>query len=152
MVMYHQLRSALGFLELGDPDCAWEELESLPAEERAHPVVLRMRVQIYRSKERWMEMAEVARHLTEIRPDQPAHWTDRAWAERRHLGIPVAQQTLLIARDLFPQEGIIHYNLACYVCQLGGLDEARKILAKAIQIEPTLRGAALEDEDLKAIW
>jgi hypothetical protein len=26
--MYHQLRAALGFLELGDPDSAWEELES----------------------------------------------------------------------------------------------------------------------------
>jgi len=125
---------------------------SSTAEERAHPVVLRMRVQIYRAKGRWMEMAEFARHLTEIEPDQPAHWTDRAWAEGRHLGIPVAQQTLLIARDRFPQEGIIHYNLACYEAVQGHLDDARKILAKAIELEPALRGAALEDDDLKAIW
>ena len=42
--MHHNLRAALGFLELGDPDSAWEELEQIPAEDRAHPVVLRMRV------------------------------------------------------------------------------------------------------------
>ena len=38
--MYHQLRAAKGFLELGDPDSAWEELEKIPTAERAHPVVL----------------------------------------------------------------------------------------------------------------
>lgn len=150
--MYHQLRAALGFLELGDPDSAWEELESLPAEERAHPVVLRMRVQIYRAKERWMEMAEVARHLTEIEPDQPSHWTDRAWAERRHLGIPVAQKTLLIARDRFPQAGIIHYNLACYAAVQGRLDDAKDRLARAIELESSFKVLALEDDDLKDIW
>jgi predicted Zn-dependent protease len=150
--MYHQLRAALGFLELGDPDAAWEELESIPAEERAHPVVLRMRVQVYRAKERWMEMAEVARHLTEIEPDQPAHWIDRAWAERRHLGIPTAQETLLIARDRFPQEGIIHYNLACYEAVQGKRDEAKVSLARAVELEASFKGIALEDEDLKGIW
>jgi len=150
--MYHQLRAALGFLELGDPDAAWDELESLPAEERGHPVVLRMRVQVYRAKERWMEMAEVARHLTEIEPDQPAHWTDRAWAERRHLGIHVAQQTLLIARDRFPQEGIIHYNLACYEAVQGRLDDAKGSLTRAIELEPAFKAIALEDDDLKGIW
>ena len=30
--MYHQLRDAVGFLELGDPDSAWEELESIPGD------------------------------------------------------------------------------------------------------------------------
>ena len=57
--MYHNIRASQGFLELGDPDSAWEELELIPAEERAHPVVLRMRVYIYREKARWMEMAEM---------------------------------------------------------------------------------------------
>ena len=58
--MYHQLRAAQGFLELGDPDSAWEELESIPAEDRAHPVALRLRVCIYREKKKWMEMAEIS--------------------------------------------------------------------------------------------
>lgn len=149
--MYHNLRAALGFLELGDPDAAWEELESIPAEERAHPVVLRMRVQIYREKKRWMEMAEIARHLTEIEPGQPSHWTDRAWAERRHQGITVAEKTLLEALTRFPNEGIIYYNLACYSAVDGRTDEAKSLLGKAIELDPVFRGLAVEDEDLKGI-
>lgn len=150
--MYHQLRSALGFLELGDPDAAWDELESIPAEERAHPVVLRMRVRIYRAKGRWMEMAEIARHLTEIEPGQPAHWTDRAWAERRHQGVTVAEKTLLEALTQFPNEGIIYYNLACYSAVDGRTDEAKSLLGKAIELDPVFKALALEDEDLKGIW
>lgn len=150
--MYHNLRAAQGFIELGDPDSAWEELEGIPAEDRAHPVALRLRVYIYREKKKWMEMAEISRHLTEIEPQQPEHWTNRAWAERRHRGIPVAEKTLLHALKHFPNEGILYYNLACYACQLGRLDEAREKLAKAIEMKPAFKRAALEDEDLKAIW
>jgi len=150
--MYHNLRAALGFLELGDPDSAWEELELIPAEERAHPMVLRMRVDIYRDKERWMEMAEIARYLTEIEPEQPSHWIDRAWAERRHLGITTAEQTLIKALEGFPDESLMHYNLSCYACRQGRIDEAKERLAKAIELDPQFRALALEDEDLEGIW
>jgi len=64
--MYHQLKAAQGFLELGDPDSAWKELESIPAEDRANPTVLWMRLEIYRSKERWSEMMAIAQHLVQV--------------------------------------------------------------------------------------
>jgi tetratricopeptide (TPR) repeat protein len=150
--MYHNLRAAQGFIELGDPDSAWEELEGIPAEDRAHPVALRLRVYIYRDKGKWMEMAEIARHLTEIEPQQPEHWTNRAWAERRHLGIPVAEKTLLHALAQFPNEGILYYNLACYAAVDGRTLEAKSLLSKAIELDPAFKQLALEDEDLKGIW
>jgi hypothetical protein len=49
--------------------------------------------------------------------------------------------------------GTIPYNLACYTCRLGRLEEARRWLARAIKIqgrEATL-AAALEDPDLEAM-
>jgi len=150
--MYHNLRAAQGFIELGDPDSAWEELEGIPAEDRAHPVALRLRVYIYRDKGKWMEMAEIARHLTEIEPQQPEHWTNRAWAERRHQGIPVAEKTLLHALAQFPNEGILYYNLACYSAVDGRTLEAKSLLSKAIELDPAFKQLALEDEDLKGIW
>ena len=150
--MYHQLRAAQGFLELGDSDSAWEELESIPAEDRSDPVVQRMRVEIYRHKESWMEMAEIARHLTEIEPGQPDHWISRAWAERRHFGLKTAEQTLLQALEGFPDEALIHYNLACYACRQGRLDEAKEQLAKAVAMDPQYRALSIEDEDLEGIW
>jgi len=150
--VYHNLRAAQGFLELGDPDSAWEELESIPAEDRAHPVALRLRVYIYREKKRWMEMAEISRHLTEIEPQQAEHWTNRAWAERRHQGIPVAEKTLLHALKHFPNEGILYYNLACYSAVDGRTTEAKSLLSKAIELDPEFKELALEDEDLAGIW
>ena len=150
--MHHNLRAAQGFLELGDPDSAWEELELIPAEERAHPVVLRMRVYIYREKARWMEMAEVSRHLTEIEPHDSEHWTNRAWGERRHLGIPQAEKTLRIALEKFPEDALIPYNLSCYLAKQDRMEEAKELLGKAIHIDPTFKEVALEDEDLAGIW
>jgi Tfp pilus assembly protein PilF len=150
--MYHQLKAAQGFLELGDPDSASEELESIPAEDRAHPVVLRMRVYIYRKKKKWMEMTEISRHLTEIEPDQSEHWMNKAWAERRHLGLPQAEQTLLQALEKFPDDGLIHYNLACYSCVSGRIEEGKVLLEAAIRLDPNLKATALEDEDLVGVW
>ena len=134
------------------PDSAWEELESIPAEERAHPIALRLRVYIYRDKGKWMEMAVISRHLTEIEPQQPEHWTNRAWAERRHLGIPVAEKTLLHALAQFPNEGIIYYNLACYAAVDSRTVEAKSLLSKAIELDPAFKQLAVDDEDLVGIW
>ena len=150
--MYHQLRAAQGFLELGDSDSAWEELESIPAEDRSDPVVLRMRVEIYRHKESWMEMADIACYLTKIEPHQPDHWISRAWAERRHLGLKTAEQTLLKALEAFPDESLIHYNLACYACRQGRIKEAKERLSKAISLDPQWRESALEDDDLEGVF
>jgi Tfp pilus assembly protein PilF len=55
-------------------------------------------------------------------------------------------------QERFPDEVAIPFNLACYACQLGRLDEAREKLARAIKMEPAFLKAALEDDDLKAIW
>ena len=150
--MYHRLRASQGFLELGDPDSAWEELELIPAEDRAHPIVLRMRAYIYRDKGKWMEMAEIARHLTQIETQEPEHWTNRAWAERRHVGLETAEETLLLARELFPKEPLVHYNLACYAAQLGRIDDAKALLATALTLDPVFKEMALEDEDLAGVW
>ena len=85
-------------------------------------------------------------------PEQAEHWTNRAWAERRHLGIPVAEKTLLHALKQFPNEGILYYNLACYSAVDGRTLEAKSLLSKAIELDPEFKEVALEDEDLKGIW
>jgi predicted Zn-dependent protease len=131
---------------------AWDELEEIPAEERGNPVVLRMRVEIYRTLGKWSEMTEIAAHLVKVESEHPDHWISLAWAQRRSIGIPEAEKTLVAAVKRFPQEATIHYYLACYACKQGRLDEAREKLAKAIEMQPTFKKAALEDEDLTAIW
>ena len=150
--MYHQLKAAQGFLELGDPDSAWDELESIPAEDRANPTVLWMRLEIYRSKERWNEMMAIAQHLVQVQPENPCHWVHLAWAERRAINVQKAEGTLLTAMDRFPDVGTIHYNLACYSCVAGRIEEGKERLETALRLEPSLRADALEDEDLAGVW
>jgi len=41
------------------------------------------------------------------------------------------------------EEATIAFNLACYASQLGRLGEAREKLAKAIEMEPAYKKAAL---------
>ena len=82
----------------------------------------------------------------------PEYWTNRAWAERRHVGLETAEETLLLARELFPKEPLVHYNLACYAAQLGRIDDAKALLATALTLDPVFKEMALEDEDLAGVW
>jgi Tfp pilus assembly protein PilF len=150
--MHKRLKASLGYLELGVAQEAWDELEEIPAEEGSHPVVLRMRVEIYRALGKWAEMSEIAGHLVKVEPGQPDYWISLAWGQRGSIGIPEAEKTLAAAAERFPQEATIHFNLACYSCKQGRLDEARGRLKTAIELEPAFKEAALQDDDLEAIW
>ena len=47
---------------------------------------------------------------------------------------------------------IFHYNLACYMCQLGELEKAKVRLHRPFKLDPGLRVMALDDGDLKPLW
>lgn len=46
----------------------------------------------------------------------------------------------------------LHYNLARYYCLLGDHAEAKKRLRVACKMDEQFKAAALDDEDLKAMW
>ena len=146
------LTEAIGYIELGMFQEAWETLETLPAEQRGLADVLKVRLEIYRGLGKYEGMEAVASHLCRILPDDSQNWIDSAYAQRRHLGLDVAEKTLIEALKRFPEEPTIHFNLACYACQQGRLEEARGRLSEAIRLEPAFKQMALEDEDLQAIW
>ena len=56
------------------------------------------------------------------------------------------------AIERMPNVAILHYNLACYICQLGDLEKAKTTLHRAFKLEPQFRVMALDDEDLKPLW
>jgi tetratricopeptide (TPR) repeat protein len=151
-VIQRQLTEAIGYLELGMLQEAWDALEEIDAEQRHLPDVLQVRLEIYRRMEKYEGMATIAEHLTKTLPEDSQNWISLAYAQRRYIDLQTAQKTLLEAQKRFPEEATIPFNLACYACQLGRLDEAKEKLAKAIEMEPAFKAAALEDEDLKAIW
>lgn len=146
------VKAAIGFLELGDPHSAWDELEQIPAENRAESVVLIMRYEIYMALERWDEAVEIARHLVKTDPDEPMLFINLAMAEVKKSGYKVAEGILRDALATFPDHPNINYNLGCYSARLGKIEEARRLVAIAIELDPIFKEPSLEDDDLKGIW
>ena len=151
----HHLRSAEGWLELGNLSEAGEELKKISPQLHGHPAVLSVRYDILAKGEKWADAAEVAGRLVKLMPDQPHVWTCLAYATRRKTGggIPDAKQILIESETKFPAEFLIRYNLACYECQLGNLKAAMKWLKMAIELagEKDIRKMALEDPDLEPL-
>lgn len=97
-------------------------------------------------------MVEIALHLVEASPDAPQHWIDLSWGQRRAIDRQTAEKTLKEASGRFPNEAVIHYNLACYSCVSCRIEEGKLLLETALRLDPNLKATALEDEDLVGVW
>ena len=128
------------------------ELEEIDPEVRHVPEVLEIRVQIYQALKKWELMQTVAKKLAEYDAKNPQWAISWAYAARRADSIQAAKRILLEAVEQHPQHALMHYNLACYECQLGDLEVGKTRLEHALKIDPQLRVMALDDEDLKPLW
>jgi lipopolysaccharide biosynthesis regulator YciM len=146
------ITAAQGYVELGMHVDANEELEHLDPEHRILPAVVALRVEIYRALKKWDLMQTVAKMMALHEPNE-AQWTVAwAYATRRADCLDAARLILVNAVDRQPDVAIFHYNLACYDCQLGLLDEAKARLRRTFELEPRYRLKALDDEDLESLW
>src|SRR6267378_3685241 len=128
------------------------ELDKIDPFNRAAPEVLAVRLAIYRGLKKWEMMQQIAKRLKEFQPDN-VQWTiSLAYATRRAYSIDVAMEILLNAEAKFQREAAIPYNLACYYCQLGEMETAKRYLKKAFEIDLNWRIAALDDPDLQPLW
>ena len=144
-------QAAAGYVGLSMFLEANTELDKIDPFNRAAPEVLALRIAIYRGLEKWELMQEIAKRLADFQPDD-IQWTiSFAYATRRADSIPAAKEVLLNAESKFPKEAAIKYNLACYFCQTGEIQNAKNYLKKAFEIDLNWRVAALEDADLKPI-
>ena len=152
----HHLRAAEGWLGLGLPAEAAAELAALSPSTQHHPDVLEVRWILHAHSHQWDAALTAARELVLAAPDRASGWLHQAYALRRAAdgGLTQAQEALRPAAEAFPKEPVIAFNLACYACQLGQLDEARKWMKRAMKIggREVIRQMALADDDLKPLW
>lgn len=128
------------------------EIERITPELRHEPEVLAARVAIYTGLKKWELLQTVAARLAAHDPNE-AQWSiSLAYATRRARSIEAAKAILLEAVERHPTEPMLHYNLACYECQLGDLEVAKARLAHAFKLQPQCRLMALDDEDLEPLW
>ena len=152
----HFLTAAVGWLELGNTREAAAELERVVPALRQHPDVLEVRWLIHAQDSDWDSGLAVAVQLIEFAPNRPSAWLHRAYALRRAGGggLQAAWDALLPAVGKFPGQPTISYNLACYACQLGRLDDARHWLRTALKAgdKNKIKTMALNDDDLEPLW
>jgi uncharacterized protein HemY len=152
----HRLMAASGWLDLGCPDEALAELDGLSAENRRHPDALELRWMVLVQRGDWPSAFLAASKLVEVAPERPSGWLHRAYAIRRlpEGGLEKAWNLLLPCAEKFPTDSVIPYNLACYACQMGWMDESRRWLQRALEsgTKETIKGMALQDEDLRPLW
>ena len=141
-----------GFLQLGLLAQALKELAGVAEAERSAPGVLAMQLEVAMASETWTVARRLARRLREEAPGLDAGWLHGAFAERRAKkvgGLGAARAILEAAEPrLGARSAVLHYNLACYLAQLGELDAARARLARAVAMEPAFATMAKTDEDL----
>jgi hypothetical protein len=99
--------------------------------------------------------AQTASAWAKTAPGERGAWITQAFAARRKPGggISPAKAILAAARQRFPDEPLIAYNLACYECQLGNLAQARTWLREAFKLgDPRqLKQMSLQDPDLEPL-
>lgn len=149
------LNAAEGWFGLGDLVSASDELEKITPAFRAHPAVLLMRCKIYQAAKKWGYLIEISQTLIEQLPKLADAWIHRSYALHELNQTREAFDLLLPAAKKFPKLPVIPYNLACYACQLGKLEDAMKQIEQAIDLadkKNDIRLDALEDPDLEPLW
>jgi predicted Zn-dependent protease len=146
------LVAAQGYCELQMYNEALEELDSLPPEAQQHAVVVEMHLVTLMQAKRWEAAVEYGMKLCELRPDSSSGFIHLAFC-LHELGLTEkAKAWLLKGPESIRSEANYFYNLACYECVLGHVEEARKLLAQSIAMEAKYRDHAKTDPDLKALF
>jgi tetratricopeptide (TPR) repeat protein len=148
------LRAAEGWIELGNPGEALEELDKISLEGGRSAEVQNRRWDICVVATKWEDALVAANALIFWAAENPLGSLQRAIALHKLGRTESARDCLLGAQREFPGNSRIQYDLAVYQCRLGKLLEALSCLQKAFirgnAKEMTL--AALDDPDLQPLW
>lgn len=149
----HRLNAALGWAELGLHDDAHAELDRLPTAILGHPQVLDARWKIHALAKDWPSALVAARAQVHVTPDDMSGWINQSYTLHELKRTKEAFDALSAVVAGFPDEGTIPYNLACYTCQLGRLEEARFWLKEARRVlgKEALRKMGKDDPDLQPL-
>ena len=146
-----QLSHTKGYIALGMYEDAECELLGVSSEKRDSPEVLDLGMDLYMQTKDWEKVYDTALRSTKVQPEDPGGWISCAYATRRTKCITDAQSILLEAENRHPEEPTIKFNLGCYACQLGELDDAEYYVRKAISIDIVFKKMARDDPDLEQL-
>ena len=145
-------REVEGYLELGMPDLAEEELAALSPGQTLHPLILDARLSLLMQLRRWPEAVEIGLKGCAAAPGGAAFFIHTAFCLHEMGRTGEAHLLLTSGPAALQKEALYHYNMACYAAVLGRPKEAGPSLTRAFRLDPTLRKFARSDRDLEVLW
>lgn len=142
------LLAAQGYCELGMPGEAAGEIDEIPEAWQQHPSVLEMRLIVLMQSKRWPAALASARELIQIAPAIKMGYIHAAFCLHELGRTDAAREILLGGPASLREDPVYYYNLACYECRLGQLENARANLEKTFALDKKFREFAKNDPDL----
>jgi Tfp pilus assembly protein PilF len=96
--------------------------------------------------------AQIARGAVRGWPECPDLYILGAYMVRRAEDVRAALEFLRSGEPCMADVANYWFNVGCYHCQLGDLDEAKACVKKAVGLDRRFRKMALEDADLEPLW
>jgi predicted Zn-dependent protease len=146
------LNAAAGHLQLGDAMDAWHELEMIAPLNRAKTEVLTVRLAVCRALKDWELAEDIARTLIKREPENVMHIVALAEVMGQREGPVAAAAVYEFAIDRFPDFAPLRVSLAVELVKAGQIDDAKRVLKTAFELDPDLRMVALDHPGLEAIW
>jgi thioredoxin-like negative regulator of GroEL len=148
------LEAAEGWLELGNHLEADAELDNITASLRAHPDVLEMRWKVYAKAKKWEMCLTIAETLADVVPRRPTSWLLLAATLKSMNELEDAYETLVEVVDELPDNAAIPFQLACYACDLGDLEEALRWVEETFKRDDSkqMKLDALKQPELEPLW
>lgn len=150
----HHCSAADGWLDLGATAEAELELAKVSATSLDHPAVMGLRWRVLAVRKQWGAAVALAHRIVALHPEEADGWIHQSYALHELGQTQEAFDLLHRQAARFPGIMTIPYNLACYSCQLGQLDQARQWLKQAVQVadKTAVKSMALKDKDMQPLW
>ena len=146
------LNTAAGFLQIGEPMDAWTELEEITPLNRAKTEVIVVRLAVCRALKMWELAEEIARTLIRREPGNVMHVVALAEVMGKREGPVAAAAVYEFAVDRFPDFAPLRVSLAVELVKAGQVEDAKRVVKKACELDPDLRLVVLDHPGLSAIW
>lgn len=141
-----------GYLYLGLPKEALQELNDAGIDDQFEIATLRSRIRVLLHLKRWEDAEALSGKGAALHPDENEFTVQRAFALHQLKRGNEAAGVLLAAPAWIRQTGILHYNLGCYEARLGDLRMAKKCIEAALEMNSDFKRNVRTDPDLQRLW
>ncbi len=142
---------AEGYLELGMPSHALDVLARSGDPDLLTDHGLYLQGECLRSLERYREAIVPLQRAAQGDPNNIHVWLALGWCYKRTGRLDLAIEALEEALVAEPNDGLVHYNLACYWSLANNKRQALSYLAKAIDLKDRYRAMVMDEPDFDPI-